>query len=169
MELAGDVVSSTAIRRALGQGDVESATRLLGRPFLLVGHVAPGQGRGRILGFPTANLEVDPALVVPGDGIYATWAHVDGARHLSATSIGVRPTFGGGQRTVETYVMDFSAELYGKELSLEFVRRLRDEQRFESEEGLVAQMHRDVAQARVALGRVGPEQAGGLQPQSLQR
>jgi len=145
------LVRSTAVRQALVRGDVSLAARLLGRPFALEGEVAPGRGRGRHLGFPTANLEVDPCRVVPGDGVYATWAYVEGERLPSATSIGSRPTFNEEQRTVETYIMDLRGDLYGHPLRLEFVRRLRGQVRFESPQALQAQIERDVARARAAL------------------
>jgi riboflavin kinase/FMN adenylyltransferase len=124
---------------------------MLGRPFTLEGRVRRGEGRGASLGFPTANLEVDPSLAVPGDGIYATWVDMDGVRLASATSIGVRPTFGAGARTIETHIMDFNGDLYDRKLRLLFARHLREERRFDSVEALVAQMHRDVAEARGIL------------------
>ena len=151
LEMDGQVVSSTDIRGALAQGDAALAARMLGHPFTLQGRIATGEGRGRRLGFPTANLEVDPSLLTPGNGIYATWVKVNGARRVSATSIGVRPTFGPGRRTVETHILDFSGDLYEAELQLEFVCRLREEWSFDSVEDLVAQMHRDVAQVRMTL------------------
>jgi riboflavin kinase/FMN adenylyltransferase len=104
------------------------------------------------LGFPTANLEVAPGLVVPGDGVYATWASVEGdGRWKAATSIGVRPTFGGGQRTVEAFLIGFQGDLYGRRIRLEFTHRLRDELRFDSVEALVRQMHEDVRRAERLL------------------
>ncbi|MBI2165138.1 MAG: bifunctional riboflavin kinase/FAD synthetase [Chloroflexi bacterium] len=152
-QLEGAEVRSTAIRRALAQGDVTAAARMLGRPYLLEGKVMKGEGRGRELGFPTANLAPDPSLALPADGIYATWAIVEGKRLPSATSIGTRPTFGPGDRTIETFIIDFHGQLYGQPMSLEFMARLRDEQRFDSVEALVQQMHKDVEQAREVLER----------------
>ena len=145
------MVSSTAVRRALDDGRVEEAARLLGRPFALSGVVEAGQGRGRGLGFPTANLSVDALLTVPGDGVYASWAWVGDVRRPAAASIGVRPTFGGGQRVVEAHLLDFSEELYGAEVRLEFVARLRGQQTFETADALVAQMHQDVDGTRRIL------------------
>ena len=145
------MVSSTAIRLALGEGRVEEAARLLGRPFMLSGIVEAGEGRGRGLGFPTANLSVDHLLVLPGDGVYACWACVGDVRRPAATSIGVRPTFGGGQRAVEAHILDFSEELYGAEVCLEFVARLRGQETFETADALVAQIHQDVDGTRRIL------------------
>lgn len=149
------VVSSTAVRHAIYDGRVTDAAEMLGRPYRLCGSVHGGDRRGRSLGFPTANLDLDsnpfpPA--VPCDGVYATVAITeDGTRHMSATSVGVRPTFGGGVRTVETYLIDFDGDLYDHRLAVEFRARLRDEKKFASPEELVAQMHRDVDAARSIL------------------
>ena len=145
------MVSSTAVRRALDEGRVEDAALLLGRPFALSGVVERGEGRGRGLGFPTANLAVDRLLALPGDGVYASWACVGDVRRPAAVSIGVRPTFGGGQRAVEAHVLDFSEELYGAEVRLEFVARLRGQDTFETVDALVAQIHQDVDRTRRLL------------------
>lgn len=153
--LDGSPVQSRRIREAIWCGDVEAGTRLLGRNFSLAGKVVLGDRRGRDLGFPTANLEIDPEVIIPGDGIYATWAIIDGVRHPSATSIGVRPTFGPGERLVEAYVMDFDADLYGKQLCVEFVRKLRDQEHFSTVDALVDQINRDVADCRLALAADG--------------
>ena len=153
--LDGSPVQSRRIREAIWCGDVEAGTRLLGRNFSLAGKVVLGDRRGRDLGFPTANLEIDPEVIIPGDGIYATWAIIDGVRHPSATSIGVRPTFGPGERLVEAYVMDFDADLYGKHLCVEFVRKLRDQEHFSTVDALVDQINRDVADCRLALAADG--------------
>lgn len=151
LEGQGGMVSSTAVRRALDAGRVEDAARLLGRPFALSGVVERGAGRGRGLGFPTANLSVDPLLALPGDGVYASWAWVGDVRRPAAVSIGVRPTFGGGRRAVEAHVLDFSEELYGAEVRLEFVARLRSQQTFDTADALVARMHQDVDLTRRIL------------------
>ena len=145
-------VKSSAIRELLAQGQVERVKRMLDRPFSLAGEVEAGDRRGRELGFPTANLAPKPSMAVPGDGIYATWAIVDGVRHQGATSIGVRPTFGGGgDRRVETFLLDFSGDLYGKHMTLEFEQRLRGELAFSSVDALVQQMKQDVEQSRAVL------------------
>lgn len=149
---AGVTVKSTAIRQAIARGQMDWAASMLGRSFVLKGTVVRGLGRGRKLGYPTANIEVPQGMAVPGDGIYATWAWVDGRRHMAATSIGTRPTFSEGIRTIEAYILDFSGDLYHKEVGLEFVHRLRDELAFSSVEALLEQIARDVKATRQALG-----------------
>ena len=118
-----------------------------------------GDRQGRELGFPTANLDIAPEMIIPGDGIYATWVIIDGVRRPSATSIGVRPTFGPGERLVEVYVMDFNADLYGKRLCVEFVRKVRDQENFSNVEALVEQITRDVSDCRLALAADGGSHA----------
>jgi riboflavin kinase/FMN adenylyltransferase len=147
----GELVRSRRIREAIGSGDFAAVGRLLGRQFSLTGTVVTGTRRGRELGFPTANLAVAPEMMLPGDGIYATWAIIGGVRHASATSVGVRPTFGLTERVVEVYVLDFDADLYGQEVSVEFVRKLRDQETFPDVPALVARVNQDVAEARAAL------------------
>lgn len=150
-------VSSTAVRQALAGGDTVAVARMLGRAFCLDGTVGHGDRRGATLGFPTANLQVAKDMALPKDGIYATWTVLQGKRYQSATSIGVRPTFGQDlAHTVETFILDYSGgDLYEQPMSLEFADRLRDELRFDSAGALVAQMERDVAQARAALREAG--------------
>lgn len=148
----GEVVSSTLIRQALAQGDMRRAERLLGRRFYLKGIVTTSDKRGRTLGFPTANLDVKPQQALPSDGTYATITHVNGRNYPSATNVGVRPTFGEGKRTVETYLLNYRDHLYAKEITVEFVQRLRDEQRFLSCEELKGQIERDVQQVKLLLG-----------------
>ncbi|MCE2405431.1 MAG: bifunctional riboflavin kinase/FAD synthetase [Dehalococcoidia bacterium] len=145
------VIRSSVIRSLLVQGEVEGAGAMLGRTYGVTGPVVEGDRRGRTLGFPTANLSLDGDLVLPMDGIYATWAVVDGRRYGSATNVGVRPTFGGSTRVVETYLLDFDGDLYGKQLTLKFVRRLRDELDFPDVGSLVEQMEQDVDDARSVL------------------
>ena len=147
----GEVVSSTAIRGALSRGDVIKVSELLGRRFTLAGQVSKGDERGKILGFPTANLIPDPEQALPADGVYATRAFLSETAYQSVTNIGIRPTFGGGQRLVEVHLLDFEGELYGQELEIELVARLRGEARFASAEELKAQIMRDVTQARAIL------------------
>jgi riboflavin kinase/FMN adenylyltransferase len=151
---AGAPVSSTAIRRLVAAGDVGDAASLLGRPFELRGFVAAGDRRGRELGYPTANVEVHSSLLVPGEAIYAGWyERPDGSVHDAAISVGRRPTFGDGAPSpvVEAYLLDFDGDLYGERARVRFVARLRDEERFGSVDDLVAQMARDVEDAREAL------------------
>ena len=145
-------VRSTVIREALAEGAVDKAAKLLGRNFVLLGHVSKGHGRGKDLGFPTANLQTESQCLLPGDGIYATWAYLGHERYMAATSIGTNPTFGPGERTVETFLLDLQEDLYGKELRLEFIHRLRDEMRFESVEALKQQIDLDVGATRKVLG-----------------
>ena len=146
------IVKSTAIRKRIADGEVSDAARLLGRNFSVRGTVVQGQKRGRELGFPTANLKVDPDLIIPCDGIYATWAHLESSSHMAATSIGLRPTFDDGEnRTVEAFLLDFSEDIYGRTLCLEFVQRLRGEEKYDTVEALLEQMDKDVQQTRTAL------------------
>ena len=151
VSVEGGRVSSTVIRNSVTAGDVAGASELLGRPFSLCGKVVVGDGRGKTLGFPTANLDFSEDRLAPGNGVYATWACVGDDRYMAATNVGVRPTFGENERTVEAFLLDFDGDLYGKDITLEFVGRLRDELRFESAEALVTQMHVDVEQARETL------------------
>ncbi|MEE8046381.1 MAG: riboflavin biosynthesis protein RibF, partial [Dehalococcoidia bacterium] len=145
-------VSSSAIRNAIKAGHLEIASKMLGRNYSIEGPVAGGDERGRELGFPTANIEQDPGITVPDNGIYATLAEVDGKIYQAATSIGVRPTFEtDGARKIESFLLDFDGDLYTKQLRLEFVSRLRGEVAFESVKQLVAQMKKDVEQTREIL------------------
>jgi len=137
-ELPG--VSSTAIRAALGEGDVRTAAAMLGRPFELDGVVVAGDQRGGTLGYPTANLRLEPDLACPRYGIYAGRA----LGHRAAMSIGTNPHYGGSERRIEPYLLDFEGDLYGKRLVVELWERLRDEAVFDSEEALVEQIGRDV-------------------------
>ena len=139
------MVSSTAVRNAVVQGNVAMASELLGRYYALEGQVVPGDGRGgSMLGYPTANIAVDENLTIPADGIYATWAHVGSRRYKAATSIGIRPTFGFGERTIEAFFLGFDGDLYQKSVRVEFVDRIRDEVAFEGAEALRRQMKLDV-------------------------
>jgi riboflavin kinase / FMN adenylyltransferase len=149
VELDGEVVSSSHIRALVLAGDVEQAARFLGSPFQLRGEVVKGDQRGRTLGFPTANIVPDEALVCPGHGVYVARANGD----CAAVSVGVRPTFGTGRAVlVEAYLLDRDVDLYGATLKLDFVARLRGERRFESVEALVEQMKRDVERTRELCG-----------------
>ncbi len=153
VELDGEIVSSTHIRGLVVAGDVEQAGRFLGSPFQLRRPVVPGDRRGRRLGYPTANLIPHNALVCPGNGVYACRAAFveDGEWQWrpAATSVGVRPTFETGRGLlIEAYLLDFEGDLYGRELRVTFLARLRGERRFDSAEALVEQMHRDVEEAR---------------------
>jgi len=145
VEVDGETVSSSRIRALVAAGEVEEALRCLGAPFMLEGPVVEGDKRGRELGFPTANLIPDDRLVWPGHGVYAAFAN----GHPAAVNIGVRPTFESGRGVlIEAYLIDHEEDLYGQNLRIAFVSRLRGERRFPSVEELVAQMHRDVDEAR---------------------
>lgn len=148
ISINGDIISSTSIRKALTNGDLGKVTLLLGRPFALTGNVVKGDERGRLIGFPTANLKAEKDKTIPVDGIYITMVWIDGKPYNSVTSIGIRPTFGKKERTVETYILDFSGDLYGQQLKVEFLERLRDEKKFSSAEELITKIAEDVKQAR---------------------
>jgi riboflavin kinase/FMN adenylyltransferase len=151
IDIDGAIVSSTRIRNLLLAGDVEAAARLLGRPYSVRGRVVHGAKRGRALGFPTINLALPKERLLPRDGIYAMWAEMGEGRFKAAASLGVRPTFGGGERVLEAYLLDYSGELYGEEVEVAFVKRLRDEIAFASPAELSAQIARDVEETRRAL------------------
>jgi riboflavin kinase/FMN adenylyltransferase len=145
VEVDGETVSSSRIRALVAAGEVAAAARCLGAPFLLEGEVVEGDRRGQSLGFPTANLVPDDSLVAPGHGVYAGFANGEPA----AINVGVRPTFKTGRGLlVEAYLIDFEGDLYGRQLRVAFIERLRGEKRFPEVEDLVAQMHRDVEEAR---------------------
>jgi riboflavin kinase/FMN adenylyltransferase len=150
LEVDGEVVSSSHIRGLVLGGAVEYADKLLGAPFTFSGEVTEGDKRGRTLGFPTANLLPRDGYVVPGHGVYACRARTaDGIVHVAATNVGVRPMFVTGRgELIEAFLVDFDGDLYGTELRVEFLKRLRGEKRFESVEALIEQMGHDVEQAR---------------------
>jgi riboflavin kinase / FMN adenylyltransferase len=154
VSLEGVVVSSSKVREYVLEGRVEAAARLLGRPFDLDGVVVPGAGRGRTIGFPTANIDTTNELR-PAAGVYAVRVSVDasGPWHGGAANIGVKPTFGGGEVTIEAHLFDFSGDLYGKRLRVQFLERLRAEKRFGSASELTSQISRDLEAARAAVAR----------------
>ncbi len=148
-------LSSSALRALLAAGDLEAVTRGLGRPFRLDGEVVSGEGRGRTIGVPTANVAVPAGRAIPADGVYACWAWTaDDVRYAAVTNVGWRPTFDGTFRTVEVHLLDTpdGLDLYGTRLSLAFLARIRGEQRFEGPEALVARIQEDVLEARERLG-----------------
>ena len=150
---AGDeprAVSSSTIRRALECGDVEAAARALGRNYAVCGRVASGRRLGRALGAPTANLALEPTNRL-AFGVYAVRARFDGVSRPAVASFGVRPTVDAGPPLLEVHVLDFDGDLYGKEIEVEFVRRIREERKFDSLAALTAEMERDKAQARAIL------------------
>ena len=147
----GPVVRSTSIREAIAEGDMARATVMLGREYSLAGTVVKGHGRGIGLGFATANLSLPGDTMVPRDGIYAAWARVEGEHYMAATSIGFNPTFEGSGHSIEAHLMEFGGDLYGHEVRLDFVRRLRDELKFNTVEELQRQIDNDVSETRAAL------------------
>jgi riboflavin kinase / FMN adenylyltransferase len=145
VEVDGEIVSSTRVRALVSAGDVEQAMDCLGAPFMLEGPVVEGDKRGRDLGFPTANLVPDDLLIIPAHGVYAAFAN----GHPAAVNVGIRPTFETGRGLlVEAYLIDYEGDLYGQNLRVAFVRRLRGERRFPSVDELIAAMNRDVAEAK---------------------
>jgi riboflavin kinase/FMN adenylyltransferase len=155
VRINGEIVSSTAVREALAGGDLEKVHSLLGRPFSLRGEVVHGESRGAKLEYPTANLGIEPAQALPVEGVYATWAYIGGRAHESVTNIGRRPTFGGGKRVVEVYILGYRGNLYGKELKIDIIERLRGEKRFDSVEALRQQIASDIEQGRAVLSSKG--------------
>ena len=151
VEKASAVISSTRIRNLLLSGDVRGAAGLLGRTYALPGRVVHGDKRGRALGFPTINVATPRERLLPRDGIYATRVTLGTKTYAAATSLGVRPTFGGSERVLESYLLDVGGDLYGEDVVVAFVERLRDELRFESAEALIEQIARDVEATRRAL------------------
>ncbi len=150
-----EVVSSSQIRHHLLHGRIDRARRLLGRPYSITGIVEKGDARGRELGYPTANLQLLDKKLVPQDGIYFAQADVAGTNTYSMVSIGIRPTFyAKGRRIVEAHLLDFSGDLYGQSLALQFLNRLRDEQKFESAQQLVEQMHLDEQHSRQLMEEI---------------
>ena len=147
----GEVASSTAIREALADGDLERVNCLIGSPFSLRGKVIPGASRGLKLGFPTANLEIDPEQALPAEGVYATWAYIDDQTYESMTNIGRRPTFDGQRSTIEVYILGYQGNLYGRELKIDIIERLRGEKQFDTVEALRQQINEDIEQGRAIL------------------
>ena len=155
--LDGQPISSSRVRDALGAGDVATARALLGRSYFVDARVVRGDGRGKALGVPTANLEPENE-VIPGQGVYAGHCWLpDGEERPAVVNVGSRPTFGRGGITVEAHLLDFAGDLYGSRVRLSFEVRLRGEQRFADEEALVAQILRDIARARPLVSRAGGE------------
>lgn len=152
----GESISSTRIRSLLFRGQVREAAELLGRYPSLAGEVVRGAQRGRCLGFPTANLEVRAERAIPANGIYAVYAVLGAERYRGVANVGVRPSFDNGERTMETYILDFEADIYGCDLVVEFVQRLRPEKRFTDIKDLIAQIERDVVEARRILATEKP-------------
>jgi riboflavin kinase/FMN adenylyltransferase len=151
-----EAVSSSRARALVSAGDVAGAASLLGRPYFIDARVEHGEEVGRHLGFPTANLSIAPDKCLPAPGVYAMWVRVDGVWHPAATNVGYRPTFGGDRLTVEAYLLDFSGDLYDRDVRAVFVDRLREERTYPNVEELVAQIATDVEDVRALLGRGAP-------------
>ncbi len=147
VEVDGVLVSSTLIRQLILAGNVAEAAPLLGRPFRVAGTVAPGEGRGRGLGFPTANIAAADGQIVPADGVYAAYVHTGGRRYRGVVNIGNNPTFADNSHRIEVHLRDFTADLYGHTIAVDFLAKLRDERAFAGEEELKSQIARDVAAA----------------------
>ena len=155
----GEVVSSTRIRNLIHGGHVEEAATFLGRTYGISGTVIAGRQQGQSLGWPTANLQIPPQRVIPADGVYAARAHCEGKTYDAIAYIGTRPTFGSGERLIEVNLLDQQQDLYGKEMLVEFVDRLRGDHTFASADELAAQIAKDVQRAKDSLRR----HAGGVQ------
>lgn len=155
LKINGEVVSSTALRKALARGDIKKVHELTGRPFSLRGKVVEGAGRGEGLGFPTANMDVKSGQALPPDGVYVGLTRANGKVYQSMTNIGRNPTFGDTERSVESYLVDYHGDLYGKELQLEIVARLRDEIKFGSTAALKKQIAQDIVQGKNILESTG--------------
>jgi riboflavin kinase / FMN adenylyltransferase len=151
LKIDGRPVSSSSIREALSSGDLEWPTTALGRRFVLDGTVTTGAGRGRGLGFPTANLDVPPRMLLPGEGVYGGKAYLDQGSFTAAINVGTNPTFGGEPLHAEAFLLDFEGDLIGRPVALEFWERLRDETRFDSAEDLVRQIKDDVERTRALV------------------
>jgi riboflavin kinase/FMN adenylyltransferase len=152
VDIHGTEVRSSAIRAAVASGGVALASSMLGRPFEIAGTVVPGDLRGRTIGFPTANITMPDCLVRPATGVYAVRCNVDGSQYLGVSNVGTRPTFGGGDETIEVHLLDMDEDLYGRTMHVQFIDRLRSERHFESVDALVAQIEKDIEQARLILG-----------------
>lgn len=153
VKMDGEIVSSTTIRQAITEGNINKASAQLGRYYSLSGNVITGRGLGKKLGFPTANIQIDPGFALPPNGIYATMAYLNDQPLFSATNIGIGPTFGGGRQQIEVHLLDFNNNVYGKTLSIEFIERIRDELKFNSEIELKEQIVKDIEAIRQILER----------------
>jgi len=160
----GTVVSSTEIRKLISAGNVEEAALMLGHPFVLRGKVAHGEGLGRQLGFPTANLEVPERQILPATGVYSAHVEIQNKKQPAVVSVGTRPTFGGQSLTVEVYIIGFSGDIYGWEIDVSFGHRLRGQIAFSNAKDLVAQIERDLEQV-AAMSTGTPEGKTGNTPQ----
>ena len=157
-----EIISSTEIRALLGEGNVARAAALLGRNYQVAGEVVHGAGRGRTLGFPTANLDPPPGKLAPANGVYAACTKVAGVPYQAVVNIGVRPSFDNGQRIIEAHLLDFDGDLYGQILRIEFVEFLRPERHFPSVDALVHEIRRDCDRARQSFCTLDASRQGAL-------
>jgi riboflavin kinase/FMN adenylyltransferase len=158
----GEPFSSTLVRRLIAEGDVDGAAEVLGRPHRVEGVVVRGAQRGRQLGYPTANVETVPHTAVPSDGVYAGWLNADGERMPAAVSVGTNPQFDGTERTVEAYAIDrVDLDLYGKHVSVDFLRYIRGQEKFDTLDALLERMAEDVAQCRALVAQAEADAADG--------
>lgn len=157
LDTGGEIVSSSKIRALIGSGEVDRAARLLGRLYSLSGRVVHGDGRGHVLGIPTSNLEVQPQRILPANGVYACWAIVNEQRVPAVTNVGMRPTFEKEPThpRVEAHLMDFREQLYGREIELKFIARIRPEKRFATVDDLLNQIQQDIQMAREVCTHAG--------------
>jgi riboflavin kinase/FMN adenylyltransferase len=160
LKINGETVSSTTIRKALAAGDMMKVRELTGRSFNLTGKVVTGYGRGVSLGFPTANVEIASEHVLPPDGVYAGRAYLNGNSYQSMINIGKNPTFGVNKRTVEAYLIDYHGDLYGHDLQLDVISRIREEKKFENIEELQKQVSEDIIRGRAILDTTGVNNSG---------
>jgi len=151
VEIDGIKISSSLIRELLLKGEVERANRLLGRPYSLKGRVITGKGRGRLLGFPTANLEVPRKKLIPKEGVYAAWVDLENKRFMGALNIGKNPTFENKELSIEVHILDFSEDLYNKTIKVELIKYIRGEQKFPSLEKLIEQIKKDCQTVKEVL------------------
>jgi len=163
-----EIISSTLLRHTLGHGDMKKAARLLGHPFYLRAPIVHGTEHGRDMGFPTANQDIPADQALPANGVYVTVTRLNGQSYPSVTNIGIRPTFGRNPRTVETFIIGFAGDIYGKTITVDFMDRLRGETRFNSPAELKAQIVKDVARTRDILGsdvipQAGPAESSGVE------
>jgi len=147
----GEVVSSTAIRNFITEGDMKKAAKFLGRPFSLMGEVVSGEGRGADLGFPTANIRMNINQVLPLEGVYAARAHINGETHSALVNIGTCPTFGEKECSVEVYLLEYQGTLYGREMRVDILERLRGEIKFSSAAELQKQVAEDIKKGKAIL------------------
>jgi riboflavin kinase/FMN adenylyltransferase len=144
----GEVVSSTLIREKIINGDVEAVPELLGRNFTIRGTVIHGNEIGRTIGFPTCNIVIDETMAALPNGVYMTYCYVDGTKHCSITNVGNKPTVGDFGKNIETNIFNFNKDIYGKKITVEFIRKIRDEKKFDSLDALKQQIHNDSVQVR---------------------